>query len=70
MGKLIEISHLLIEFGVCGTFNLVGSDRVSKYEFAIMICDTFDLDCSSIKKNNIKKAIKNGVIKKRRALLI
>ena len=30
--------------GKSGIFNIVGDDRVSKYEFAMLLCDKFGLD--------------------------
>ena len=39
-----------------GIFNVVSSQRISKYEFALKIAKTFGLDSKYIKKGSIKKS--------------
>jgi dTDP-4-dehydrorhamnose reductase len=55
--NLANISHKLIEKKAKGIFNIVSHERVSKYEFGLMLIKTFNLDIKFIKKgffNDIK----------------
>jgi len=44
----VEIVHELLDKKACGIFNVVGNDRISKYEFGIRIAREFGLDSSNI----------------------
>ena len=48
--NLANISHKLIEQKAKGIFNIVSHDRISKYEFGLMLLKTFNLDSRFIKK--------------------
>ena len=48
--SLAKISHKLIEKKAHGIFNVVSNERVSKYEFGLMLLKTFNLDNKIIKK--------------------
>jgi len=60
--KLVTIVHALIDKNARGVFNVVGNDRVSKYEFANKLANYFQLDVSLINK---VKYIDNPSIVKR-----
>lgn len=53
--KLVLISHELIKANASGIFNIVGDDRVSKYDFGLIVAKKFDLDPSLIYKSQIYK---------------
>lgn len=50
---LVNAVHDLIEKKVCGVFNVVGDDRVSKYEFGHKIAEKFNLDFSLIREGQL-----------------
>jgi dTDP-4-dehydrorhamnose reductase len=52
--KLIQNIHELLKIDASGVFNIVGDERVSKYQFGIAIAKYFDLDTNLIKKGKIK----------------
>ena len=39
--KLIEAAHGLVEVGQSGVFNIVGGERISKYQFGVHLCSVF-----------------------------
>lgn len=41
---LIETIELLVEKGASGVFNVVGNDRISKYDFGVKLARQFNLD--------------------------
>ncbi len=43
-----KVVHDLIDLKVSGIFNVVGDDRISKYEFGLLIAEEFGLDSSKI----------------------
>lgn len=47
-------SHELLDKGVSGVINVVGDERVSKYQFAQDLCKAFDLPGSCIRRAKIK----------------
>lgn len=49
-------SHKLVEKGASGIFNLVGSERVSKYDFAIKLAKHFKLPVELINHDKIANA--------------
>lgn len=49
-------AHELIEKGVSGIFNLVGDDRLSKYEFALQLSKQFRLPAELIQRNQVAHA--------------
>ena len=59
--NLINIVHELIERNEKGIFNIVSDDRISKYDFGILIAEEFGLDksyierCSLNSKSNLVK---------------
>jgi dTDP-4-dehydrorhamnose reductase len=53
--KLVFTSHELIKANASGIFNIVGDDRVSKYDFGLIVAKKFDLDPSLIYKSQIYK---------------
>jgi len=48
VSELSRIVHQLINLNFCGIFNVVGSERISKYEFGIKLAECFNLDCGLI----------------------
>jgi len=46
--ELSKRTHQLIDTGAIGVFNVVSSERVSKYEFGIKLANCFNLDVSLI----------------------
>jgi len=49
-------AHELIEKGVFGIFNLVGDDRLSKYEFALQLSYQFELPAELIQRDQVAHA--------------
>jgi dTDP-4-dehydrorhamnose reductase len=50
--------HELLDKKVKGIFHVVSDDRISKYEFGILIAEEFGLDKSLIHKSNLQSQIK------------
>lgn len=50
---LIHTVHDLLAIKAKGTYNVVSDDRISKYEFGILIADEFKLDKSLIKRASL-----------------
>jgi dTDP-4-dehydrorhamnose reductase len=55
METLIKSTENLIELDISGIYNVVGNDRLSKYDFGIMLAKAFDLDESLIKPILLKE---------------
>ena len=51
--SLVMAIHALLGSGASGLFNLVGEERISKYDFAIRLAGVFDLPVSMIERGNI-----------------
>ncbi|EQC43369.1 UDP-4-amino-4,6-dideoxy-N-acetyl-beta-L-altrosamine transaminase [Bacteriovorax sp. Seq25_V] len=51
---LIKKINLLVERNAEGIFNIVGPEKVSKYEFGLKVAKAFDLNVSLINKGSIK----------------
>ena len=56
LDSLIQTAHELIDKKISGTINLVGDERLSKYDFAIRIAKQFDLPVQLIKRNTMDSA--------------
>jgi dTDP-4-dehydrorhamnose reductase len=56
--SLIQIVHDLFDKKAKGIFNVVSDDRISKYEFGVLIAEEFGLDKSLIQKSNLQSQIK------------
>ena len=56
--ELVSSINELIELNQCGIFNVVGSERLSKFEFGLKIADCFGLNPSLIKSINYKEKLK------------
>jgi dTDP-4-dehydrorhamnose reductase len=52
--KLIQIVHELVEKKATGIFNIVSDNRISKYDFGILIAQEFELDKSLIQRSSIR----------------
>jgi len=52
--NLINIVHDLIEKKAYGVYNVVSDDRISKYDFGVLIADQFGLNKSLINKTTLK----------------
>ena len=50
--NLINIVHELIEIKAMGIYHIVSDDRISKYDFGIILAEEFGLDNSLIKKSS------------------
>ncbi len=49
-------AHELVEKKTSGVYNLVGDERISKYDFAITLCKEFDLPTSLVRREQVKNA--------------
>ena len=58
--ELVKIVHQLIYTKARGVFNIVGTERLSKYEFGMQLAKVFGLNDSLIKSNSIDD--KHGLI--------
>ena len=56
--ELVSSINELIGLNQCGIFNVVGSDRLSKFEFGLKVADCFSLNPSLIKSINYKEKLK------------
>ncbi|MEY4861418.1 MAG: hypothetical protein RL059_1117 [Bacteroidota bacterium] len=54
---LIQTVHDLLERRAKGTYNVVSDDRISKYEFGILIADEFELDKSLIHRASLASQV-------------
>jgi dTDP-4-dehydrorhamnose reductase len=52
--NLIQTVHDLLDKNVKGIFHVVSDDRISKYEFGVLIADEFGLDKSLIHKSTLQ----------------
>ena len=52
--RLVRITHDLVDKEAFGVFNVVGDDRISKYQFGKKIVEHFELDGSHINRSLIK----------------
>lgn len=52
--KLIETVHELLQKKAKGIYNIVSDDRISKYNFGILIAEEFGLDKSLIHRSSLK----------------
>jgi dTDP-4-dehydrorhamnose reductase len=52
--NLISITHDLIEQKAFGIYNVVSDDRISKYDFGVLIAEQFGLNKSLINKTTLK----------------
>ena len=55
--ELVSSINELIGLNQCGIFNVVGSDRLSKFEFGLKVADCFGLNPSLIKSINYKEKL-------------
>lgn len=55
ISELVRIIHLLIEKNTSGILNVTSDERVSKYEFGINICESFQLLKSLVKPISIEE---------------
>ena len=51
--ELIRCVHYLLDINASGIFNVVGSDRLSKYEFGVKLAESFKLDIRLLNKTSI-----------------
>lgn len=51
--SLINTVHELLEVGAVGIYNVVSDDRISKFDFGIVIAENFALDKSLIKRGKM-----------------
>jgi len=54
--SLALLAHELVEKDASGIFNLVGDQRISKYEFALKLAKYFELPINNIKRDKIANA--------------
>lgn len=60
--ELSKRTHQLIDVGAIGVFNVVSSERISKYEFGIKLANCFNLDVSLI--NAVSISHKSDLVKR------
>ena len=56
--ELVSSINELIGLNQCGIFNVVGSDRLSKFEFGLKVADCFGLNPSLINSIKYKEKLK------------
>ena len=64
VGVLVEIVHKLFDKFATGTFNVVGDQRVSKYQFAMQLSSTFGLDNKVVCRGSVHSQ-QNRVVRPR-----
>jgi len=62
INELSKLTHQLVDINAEGLFNIVSSERMSKYEFGIKLANCFNLDTDLINEISIKDK-KNLVIR-------
>lgn len=60
--ELVDVVNKLVSQSVTGIVNVVGDERVSKYQFGLTLAETFQLDKKLIQKVNLQ--VKKRVIKR------
>ena len=58
VNNLIQTVHDLLDKKAKGIFHVVSDDRISKYEFGVLIAEEFGLDKSLIHKSGLKSQTK------------
>ncbi len=53
--ELVEIIKKIIEKKICGLFNVVGNDRISKYEFTKKIANLYNISNPNFEVSNLKE---------------
>lgn len=61
-GNLINTAHELLERNASGIYNIVSDDRISKYDFGILIAEEFGLDKSYIQRGSLRN--KSNLVKR------
>ena len=51
--RLALFAHRLFESGATGIYNVVGDERISKYDFAVLLADLFGLPKASLQRGKI-----------------
>jgi len=70
--ELVSRTHELIDMGAKGVFNIVGNERLSKYEFGLKLANFYELDIDLIKaiklenKTELKKRPKDMSLSNRK----
>jgi len=59
--RLVQVVHQLLERGAMGTYNVVGDERVSKYDFGMQLASSFALDKKLIFAGSIKSQLNRVV---------
>lgn len=54
---LIDKIKALIDLDACGIFNVVGKERITKYEFGMKLASVFSLDSNLIRKGSVSQKI-------------
>ena len=60
-GRLVQIVNQLLESCAMGTYNVVGDERVSKYDFGMQLASTFGLDKKLISAGSVKSQLNRVV---------
>jgi dTDP-4-dehydrorhamnose reductase len=53
---LVECAHVLLDHGEKGIFNVVGAQRISKYEFGVALADVMQLPRELIRRGSVEDA--------------
>lgn len=51
--KLVQAAHDLVDKGATGIFNVVGDERISKYEFGVRLAHEFGMDAALLRMGRI-----------------
>jgi len=62
IGRLVRVVHQLLERCAMGTYNVVGNERVSKYEFGMQLASIFGLDEDLISAGSVHSQL-NSVVR-------
>jgi len=60
--ELVKVSHELIENNSSGIYNICSNERVTKFEFGMMLCKQFNLDATFIIPSSVED-FKNLVLR-------
>ena len=55
MSRLIQATHELVDLGASGLFNVVGDERLSKYDFGVQLASRFELDAGLIDRGRLSE---------------
>ena len=57
VGRLIAVAHALADLSKSGIYNVASNRTISKYDFALMICNTFSLNHNLVLESSLRSVL-------------